>query len=140
MKKIRGENYEHSKIPSIDTLCGRFSGVNVIEGFCANTEFLCNEKQDIKETDDSFLEMCKDDNTTIFEIASNQNIQITLMTIDSLKDILFKKLKLGKACDVYKLTVEHLRYSGDETLLCVVALLNKIITHIKYLSANRLNT
>ena len=55
LKKIRGENYEHSKIPSIDTLCGRFSSVNVLEGFCTNTEVLCNEKQDKKETDDSFL-------------------------------------------------------------------------------------
>ena len=84
--------------------------------------------------------MCEEDNMIIFEIASNENVQIPLMTIESLNDILFRKLKLRKTCDVFKLTVEHLRYSGEETLSCVVALINKIITNINYLSSHQLNT
>ena len=62
------------------------------------------------------------------------------MTLQNLKDILFKKLKLNKACDIYKLTVEHLRYAGDETLSLVLLLLNLIIENINYLSSTQLNT
>ena len=62
------------------------------------------------------------------------------MNIQNLKNILFKRLKLNKACDIYKLSVEHLRYAGDETLSIVVCLLNKIIDNINYLSSTQLNT
>ena len=61
----------------------------------------------------------------IFDITSNEEIRIPPMKIENLKEILFRRLILGKACDVYKLTVEHLRFSGDETLECVLALLNR---------------
>ena len=84
--------------------------------------------------------MCQEDNMIIFQHATDENIQIPLMSNETLKDILFRKLKLGKACDVYKLTVEHLRYSGDETLLSVLKLINKIISHINCLSSEQLNT
>ena len=76
----------------------------------------------------------------IFQLATDENIQIPLMSIETLKDILFRKLKLGKACDVYKLTVEHLRYSGEETLLSVLRLIDKIISHINCLSSEQLKT
>ena len=62
------------------------------------------------------------------------------MTLQNLKDILFKKFKLNKACDVYMLTVEHLRYAGDESLSLVLFLLNLIIDNINYLSSSQLNT
>ena len=62
------------------------------------------------------------------------------MQLADLKDILFKRLKLNKACDVYKLTVEHLRYCGDETLFWILKLLNLIIDHLNYLSSPQLNT
>ena len=140
LKKIRGENYEQSKIPSIETLNGTFTGSNVLEGFRVNTEVLCNEKKDIPESENTFLKMCEEDNMTILKLIPEENVQIPLMTIECLKDILFRKLKLGKACDIYKLTVEHLRYAGDETLSCVVTLLNEIIKHINYLSSEQLNT
>ena len=76
----------------------------------------------------------------IFQIATDENILIPLMSIETLKDISFRKLKLGKACDVYKLTVERLRYSGEETLLSVLKLINKIISHINCLSSEQLKT
>ena len=41
---------------------------------------------------------------------------------------------------MYKLTVEHLRYAGDENLELIVILLNKIIDNLNYLSSDQLNT
>ena len=76
----------------------------------------------------------------IFDIACQENIKIPEMTIEDLKFVLFKKLKLNKACDVYKLTVEHLRYCGDNTLSLVLHLINSIINNINYLSSDELNT
>ena len=84
--------------------------------------------------------MCEQDNMIIMEISQNENVKIPYMNIQNLKDILFKRLKLNKACDVYKLSVEHLRYAGDEALGSVVCLLNKIIDNINYLSSSQLNT
>ena len=62
------------------------------------------------------------------------------MQIKNLKDILFKTLKLGKACDIFMLTVEHLRYAGDVTLNLLLDLLNRIISNLNYLSSPQLNT
>ena len=62
------------------------------------------------------------------------------MNLTQLKDIIFKKLKGNKACDVFKLTVEHLRNAGDKTLLIVLNLLNSIIENINFLSSPQLNT
>jgi hypothetical protein len=69
-----------------------------------------------------------------------ENLKSTDIPFIDLKDIVFKKLKLNKACDIYKLTVEHLRNSGDETLSLVLYLLNLIIDNINQLSSTQLNT
>ena len=99
-------------IPYIDTLCGKYSKQNILEGFRANTEVLCNENQEnSKLYNQEFYSMCVKDNEIIFEITAQQKIKIPHMTMDNLKDILFKKLKLGKACDVFKLSVEHPRFA-----------------------------
>ena len=66
-------------------------------------------------------------------------MKIPHMKICDLKDILFKKLKLGKACDVFMLTVEHLRNAGNPTLLILLDLLNLIIDNLNYLSSPQLN-
>ena len=62
------------------------------------------------------------------------------MEISDLKTILYQKLKLGKACDMYMLTVEHLRHAGDASLLLLLDLLNLIIDNLNYLSSPQLNT
>ena len=87
-----------------------------------------------------FYEMCVTDNMIIFEITSDENVSIPQMELSELKDIIFRRLKLNKACDVYKLTVEHLRYCGDETLMLILFLLNSIIDNLNYLSSPQLNT
>ena len=141
LKKARGENNSNIEIPFIDTLAGRYDGSNILEGFCANTEILCNENEtDNKHFDNEFYKMSILDNLIIFEITANEDLKIPHMNLNQLKDIIFKKLKLKKACDVYKLTVEHLRYAGDDTLLIIMNLLNNILENINCLSSSQLNT
>ena len=140
LKQARGENSANIEIPYIETLSGVYSGINVLEGFCSNTEILCNE-DDIPTTfDDSFYNMCVEDNMIIFELSSQDKIRIPHMQISELKTILFQKLKLGKACDLYMLTVEHLRHAGEETLSLLLDLLNLIVDNLNYLSSPQLNT
>ena len=43
-------------------------------------------------------------------------------------------MKLRKACDIYKLTVEHLRYAGHQAKLIILRLLNDILKNIYYLT------
>ena len=76
----------------------------------------------------------------IFELTSTEEIKFPHMKMENLKEILYKKLKLRKACDVYKLTVEHLRNAGEKTLACILILLNQIISNLNYLSSTQLNT
>ena len=56
------------------------------------------------------------------------------MKLADLNRILFSKMKLGKACDIYQLTVEHLRYCGDQARLLILNFINKVIDQIFYLS------
>ena len=137
LKHMRGDNKKIPNIPYIETLCGTFSGDNVLEGFRANTELLCNENILTEQND--FYKMCQVDNEIIFEITKSENI-IPQMKLSDLYDILFKRLKLNKACDIFHLTVEHLRYAGEQTLLLLLKLINKIINNVNYLSSTELNT
>ena len=84
--------------------------------------------------------MCLQDNLIIQDLTLNENELIPYMELPDLKEILFRRLKLNKACDVYKLTVEHLRNCGDETLCLILQLLNLIIDNLNYLSSPQLNT
>ena len=52
------------------------------------------------------------------------------MMMNDLLKILFSKLKLNKACDVYQLTVEHIRNAGPVAHNHILTLLNKIIDDI----------
>ena len=52
------------------------------------------------------------------------------MTIEDLKNIVFKKLKLGKAADIHRLTVEHLRYAGEDTLDHVLHVVNDLLKNM----------
>ena len=141
LKKARGENIRNTEIPFIETLAGKYTNENVLEGFCANTEILCNgELGETNGYDNDFYKMAIKENMIIFDITADANINIPQMKLSDLKDILFKKLKLNKACDVFKLTVEHLRFAGDESLLIILKLLNAIIQNINILSCAQLNT
>ena len=82
--------------------------------------------------------MCVEDNAIVFEVSSKEDVKIPHMKICDLKDILFKKLRLDKACDVFMLTVEHPRNAGDPTLV-MLDLLNLILDNLNYLSSPPIN-
>ena len=129
LKRIRNENAANVGISSIQTLNGLYTNNNVLEGFRKNTELLCND--DIESNDHEFYNNCVEDNMHIFEIANTETYIIPHMTLTNLKDIIFKKLKLNKACDIYKLSVEHLRHAGDQILEFLLKILNSIIEKSK---------
>ena len=139
LKQMRGEKFKGTNIDYIENLCGNYTGSNVLEGFCANTEKLCNTSSCTDSESNEFYNMCSEDNQIILELIGEE-IAIPKMQLSQLKDILFRKLKLNKACDIFKLTVEHLRNCGDRTLALIIQLLNSIIEHLNYLSSPQLNT
>ena len=72
-------------------------------------------KTDISGSENEFYRMCLEDNQIIFELTQDE-IKIPHIQLSQLSDIIFKRLKLNKACDIFKLTVEHLRNCGEKTL------------------------
>ena len=91
LKQIRGGKSKTVDIPYIDTLCGKYSGQNILEGFCANTEVLCNESlEQSTKYDRNFYNMCVLDNSIIFDITSQESVNIPHMTLAKLKDIISK--------------------------------------------------
>ena len=88
LKKIRGEASKRVNISQIETLNGTYSGDNVLEGFCSNTESLCSDKSE--GSDHGFYKMCLEDNMMIFQITQDEDIRIPHMTLQNIKYILFK--------------------------------------------------
>ena len=134
LKKLVGETKSSSSIPKIETFFGLYSGDDVLEGFRKNTEYLCNEKPD-KQFDEDFLFRCMQDNFLIEDISKYEGVKIPPITLIALKNIVHKRLKRNKACDIYKLTPEHLKFAGDETLLIVCQFINRILADIDFLAA-----
>ena len=54
--------------------------------------------------------------------------------MSQLDHILFSKMKTGKACDIYTLTVEHLRHSGLEAKKHILAFINRVLSDIYFLT------
>ena len=105
-----------------------------MEGFVANTVILCiEEASDTNEYNNEFYKKVIKDNMMIFEITPESKVTIPQMKINDLKDILFKKLKINKVCDVCMLTVN---------IFAVLEMnwLNAIIKNINILSCAKLNT
>ena len=67
LKKARGENPANLQIPFIETLSGTYSGINVLEGFCSNTEILCNEDDISESFDNTFYRLHKTLELTIID-------------------------------------------------------------------------
>ena len=98
-------------------------------------EILCSND----ETLNFFSIMCAEDNMIIENLIMQQSESIPKMTLIQLKDIIFRKLKLNKAGDIQRLTVKHLRYSGDACLEILLQIINEIIDDVKLLSSPSLN-
>ena len=56
------------------------------------------------------------------------------MNIFQLEDILRFRMKSGKSCDIYHLTVEHLRFCGLQAKTHLLSLINGILDDIYYLT------
>ena len=54
--------------------------------------------------------------------------------IKAFEEIIYKNMKPRKACDVYHLTVEHIRECGELAQDCIRTLVNMIIQNIYHLT------
>ena len=70
----------------------------------------------------------------MLEFKGTDAIRIPKMKINDLENILKKEMKLGKACDIYHLTTEHLCYAGSKAKLVILSLLNNILNNLYYLT------
>ena len=113
--------------PVLHTPVGTYHGDDVLGGFAADAEHLGNSNEDDNYFDQGFYRLCKLENLYIFDISSEQEFKIPPMEISHLNHILHSKMKPGKACDVYQLTVEHLRNSGDNAKLLILKLISRIL-------------
>ena len=126
---------KHSKSPAIlNTPAGTYHGINTLEGFTIDAELLGQAVGESPEYDNEFYKLCILDNLYIFEFKGDDAIKIPEMKLNDLENILQKDMKLRKACDIYKLTVEHLRYAGNDAKGVILRLLNDIIRNIYYLT------
>ena len=133
MKKSRG-NISTNMTPVLHTPVGTYYGEDVLEGFAADTEYLGKSNESKQHFDQDFYKLCKLDNLYIFDFAADEPVPIPPMTISQLNKILNSKMKAGKACDVYQVTVEHLRHCGDQAKQHILTLINRILHDIYYLS------
>ena len=49
-------------------------------------------------------------------------------------------MKTGKACDIYQLTAEHLKFSGNAVRQCILNLINDLIKDIYFLTCPQAKT
>ena len=56
------------------------------------------------------------------------------MCMDQLEQILQHKMKSGKACDIYHLTVEHVRHCGSDAKQSILLFINRILLDNYYMS------
>ena len=116
------------------TPAGVFVGDDILEGYAADSEALARTKGEESEHDNGFYKLCMLDNRFIFEFIGEDQVKIPKMTREDFKNIVFKNMKSGKACDAYFLTVEHIRESGEIAQECIRTLINKIIDNIYFLT------
>ena len=133
MKKFRGES-SNTMTSLLQTPIGTFQGDDVLEGFTADAEHLGKSNEASSRYDQKFYNLCKLDNLYIFDFEEDAHIDIPPMSLSQLDRILHSKMKLGKSCDIYHLTVEHLRYCGTSAKLLILDFINRILKDIYYLT------
>ena len=133
IKSIRSP-YSKQTLTKLETPKATYYGTDTLEGFASDAELLGQFVGETDEFDNKFYKLCIMDNHHIFEFRGEDSIKIPNMKMDDLEEILFKDMKLNKACDIYQLTVEHLRYAGQEAKLCILNLINDIIDNIYFLT------
>ena len=139
MKYLRGAA-SGSATSKLVTPVGTYHDEDVLEGFAADAEHLGKPNKNLDCYDNYFYNLCILDNLYIFELKENLQHRIPPMSLKDLDHILHKKMKLGKSCDIYHLTVEHLRECGPQAKSVILSLINKIIQDIYYLTCSQAKT
>ena len=129
MKRNRGESVRNLT-STLHSPAGTYCGDDILEGFAADAEYLGRAS----DHPSNYYNLCKQDNMYIFEFNSESEMKIPPMKLADLNHILYSKMKTGKSCDIYHLTVEHLRYCGDQAKMYLLALINRILNDIYYLT------
>ena len=78
------------------------------------------------------------DNIYIFEFSGHEPVKIPPRKMTDLNHILSSKMKPGKACNIYQLTVEHLCHCGSEAKLHILVFINRILSDIYYLTCPKI--
>ena len=132
LKKLRnGKLKPITKI--LETPVGTYFDDDVLEGFAADAENLGGKTSDNNNFDKDFYNLCKLDNLYIFSFKGPDPVMIPPMKMSELEAIV-ASLKLGKACDFYQMTAEHLKHCGSEALSYILKLINNLIEHIYFLT------
>ena len=135
MKRQHGYKNSHSSMTNVlHTPVGSYTNDDILEGFAADTEYLGRSNEGNDNFDQDFYRLCKLDNLYIFDFLCSEPLSVPPMTLAQLNNILDVKMKSGKACDVYQVTVEHLRYCGDQAKLHLLTLINRILHDLQYLA------
>ena len=133
LKKARGD-FSDSTTSTLHTPAGSYYGDDVLEGFAADAEHLGKSNEERSSFNRGFYTLCKLDNAYIFDFSKENPVKIPPMTSSQLDHILFSKMKSGKACDIYHLTVEHLRHCGLEAKQSLLVFINRVLHDIYFLS------
>ena len=137
LKRARGDS--SGTIPAVlHTPVGSYHGDDVLEGFAADAEHLGQSNEDSTYFNRGFYNLCKLDNYYIFDFPNEEQPKIPPMDMDKLNHILNNKMKAGKACDTYQLTVEHLRHCDPVAKGCILNFINRILANIYYLSCRQI--
>ena len=139
VKKFRGCNSQQ-KLSALHTPAGDYFGNDILEGFARDAEILGEFVGETPDFDNHFYRLCVQDNIFIFEFKEDNNVKIPKMTMADLNNIVNKEMKRGKACDIYKLTAEHLKNAGTEAKTAILNLINDIIENIEYLACPQIKT
>ena len=136
IKQLRGQHTQKT-LTMLDTPAGQYHGSDTLEGFAKDAELLGCFVGESSEFDNHFYRLCVQDNQFIFDFKDDTYMKIPKMKYEDLEKIINKEMKKGKACDIYRLTTEHLKHAGEKAKLVILNLINDIIGNIYYLSCSQ---
>ena len=133
IKTLCGKKKEQC-VTELHTPAGKYFGKDTLEGFARDAELLAEADEENSEFDRDFYKLCIQDNHYIFEFKGEDAVKLPRMRTEDLENIIEKQMKRGKACDVYKLTAEHIKFCGKEAQAVLLNLMNDILDNIYYLT------
>ena len=139
IRTMRGQSKKH-KLQELHTPAGVYYGQDILEGFAKDAELLAEFVGESKEYDNDFYRLCILDNHFIFSFKDETDMKLPEMKIEDLDKIIDKEMKNGKACDIYKLTAEHLKHCGTGAKHVILRLINSILDQIYFLSCPQIKT